>query len=363
MEKPRDNAASSDSRLSRRGFLKAAAATAAVAGVGGLLAACSAPATAPAGTTAPAAPKGKITIKFGHVLAATEPIQKAWEDAAARIKQRTNGDVEVQVFPAGQLGGDRDMAEQSRLGANIVNLIAFGYMSEYVKDFNAFSLPFLFTDWEKEGKKIFTSPLMNDLGDRYLKQGGMVLLASTYFFGERHIASTKPINKPDDMKGLKIRIPPIDMWRELFVTALGAAGTPLEWAEVYPALQSGTIDAAEAPYSSIKGSKLHEVAKNVAATGHFTQVNAVHVGYKYWDTLPKDVQTVVKEEILTAGDAYAKAQLESAAKDREALIKEGAKVVDVDRKAFQDKSKVVYDKFEPTFTKGLLDQIYKLRGG
>ncbi|MHB1134699.1 MAG: TRAP transporter substrate-binding protein DctP [Chloroflexota bacterium] len=361
MEKSVDNAAHKRAWLSRRGFLKAAAAALAATSVGGLTAACSSPA-APAATTAPAAAKTKLTIKFGHVLAATEPIQKAWEDAGARIKERTKGDVEVQVFPAGQLGGDRDMAEQSRLGANILNLIAYGYMAEYVKDFNAFSLPFLFSDWAKEGKNIFMSPLVDELAEKYLKQGGMVLLAPGYYFGERHIASTKAIAKPDDMKGVKIRIPPIDMWRDLFVTALGAAGTPLEWAEVYSALQTGTIDAAEAPFSSIKGSKLHEVAKNVAVTGHFTQVNAVHVGYKYWDSLPKDVQTIVKEEILKAQDIYVQAQLDSAVKDREALIKEGAKVVDVDRAAFRQKTQVVWDKYAPTFSAGLLDKIAKLRG-
>jgi TRAP-type transport system periplasmic protein len=368
MRPEKDTGSVEHGALSRRAFLKALGLAAAATGGGALLAGCTtqpqaaAPPAPVAQATPVPAPRSKIVVKMAHVLAATEPITKAWEDAAVRIGERTAGEVEVQVFPASQLGGDRDVAEQSRLGANIIPFTSFGYVAEYVKDFNAVGLPFLFSDWETEGKRIFVSPLMEEMADKYLRQGGMVLLATNYFFGERHIASSRPINTPDDMRGLKIRIPPIDMWRELFVTALGAAGTPLEWAEVYSALQTGVIDAAEAPFSSIKGSKLNEVAKNISVTGHFTQVNSVQVGYKFWDTLPKDVQTIIKEEVVKAGDEYSRAQIESAKRDREALIKEGANLIDVDRKLFREKTKVVYDKFEPTFSKDLLNRIYELRG-
>jgi tripartite ATP-independent transporter DctP family solute receptor len=360
-----------EGRVTRRRFLyRVAAAGLTLPTVGGLLGACaSAPAAAPTPAerivektvvvTPTPAPR-KIELKYGHVLSATDPQHKLWEQVANRIKERTNGDVVIQVFPGGQLGGDRDLAEQSRLGAPIIAGAAVGYLAEYIKDYNALTLPYLFTDWDQQGKKIAMSPLMNELNERYLKQAGMVVLAQNYFVGERHVIAKRQINKPDDMKGLKIRIPPIDMWRDTFA-AFGAAPTPLEWAEVYPALQQGVIEGAEAFYSSLRSSKLHEIAKFVATTGHFSQISVYHVGFKMWDSLPKDVQQVITEEWVKGCDEGSRIAIDGAAAEAEGMKREGATIVEVDRKSFEAAAKSVWDKYTPDFSKGLLDRVLQLR--
>lgn len=301
----------------------------------------------------------KIVIKVGHVLAPTEPTHQAALKWARRMKERTNGQVELQIFPSSQLGSNRDTYEQARLGANVIGHTDPGYMSEFVPDFGVLNGPFLFDDWNTQGKKLMNSLFMAELKERLKKEAGLRVLAFNWYFGPRHLISSRPIRNPQEMRGLKVRIPPNPMWRET-IAAMGGTPTTLEWAEVYTGLGQGVVDAAEAPLSTLVGSRLYEVKKVITLTGHFNAVTGMVIGEKFFQTLPRDVQKILEEEAVAAGEEMSKMTLALQQEFRKKLEAAGVQFVQSDVQAFQKATEVVYTKF-PKWTLGLYARVKGIR--
>lgn len=356
--------------LSRRDFLRYVAAIAGAGAALPVLTACGSSAATPTQapqkaaepTKAAAAAKSgeKIVLKFGHVLATTEPIHKAAEAWGKKVAERTNGKAEIQVFPSSSLGNNRDTYEQALLGAPVLGHTDPGYMMDYVPDFGILNGPFLVDDFA-QFDKIMASELFGDMKKRLLEKG-LRLLAFNWAFGQRHLISSKPIPNPDAMKGMKFRVPPNQMWVET-VAAMGGTPTPLEWAEVYSGLSQGVVDGAEAPLSTLWGSKLHEVKKVITLTGHFKAITGVVVGEKFWQTLPEDVRKVVEEEAVNHGKLATKAVLDSEAEWKTKLEKEGGVTfAQSDVAAFRKATEVVYTKF-PAWTPGLHDKVKAILKG
>ena len=184
---------------------------------------------------------------------------------------------------------------------------------------------------------------------------GIKLLAMDWYFGERDIISKKPINSPDDMKGLKIRVPSNTMWTAT-MEALGAAPTTIQWSEVYSALDQGVVDAAEAPLATIYSSKLQEAAKYISTTGHFTGIIGLQMSQKVWDSMTEEQQTALTECIEEEGKIYSENVLGSEQEYREKLEAEGVTFIDVDRAPFQELCQSVYTKF-PEWSDGLLETV------
>ncbi len=156
-------------------------------------------------------------------------------------------------------------------------------------------------------KAFSTSPLFGELAEGYRgKSGGNKVLAITYY-GERQVTSNKPINKPDDMKGLKIRVPDAPLYT-MFPRAVGANPTPIAFAEVYLALQNGTVDAQENPLPTIDAKKFYEVQKYIVLTGHITDALLTIVGAPTWAKL-SDADKKIFEDVLREAAARATAQI------------------------------------------------------
>lgn len=190
-------------------------------------------------------------LKVAHALAPTEPIHLVAEDFAKAVGQRTNGRVQVQVFPSEQLGINKDMLEQVRQGAPIIQIADPGFMSDYVPDFGVLNGPYLITS-PAEFKKLLASDWYADLREKSEKSG-LRPLAFNFFFGVRNMLGNKPFRSPADLQGVTMRIAPNPLWVETF-KSLGARGVPLPWTEVYGALAQNVVDAVEAPLGSLNAS-------------------------------------------------------------------------------------------------------------
>lgn len=296
----------------------------------------------------------KIVIKAGHVLAPTEPTHVALLKWAERMKERTGGQVEMQIFASSQLGSNRDMMEQAVLGAAVISHADPGYIQDYYVNFGVLNGPFLFREWD-QAKRLVSGPLVKEWADTMRKEKGMRLLALNWYFGPRHVIAHQPLRNPEEMKGKKVRVPPNIMWKET-IQAMGGAPTPLEWAEVYTGLAQKVVDAAEAPLSTLVGTRLYEVAKVITLTGHFKAITGMVIGEKFFQTLPPNVQKILEEEAIRAGDEMSAMTLAKQGEFMNALKEKGVTFQQGDVAAFEKATQVVYTKF-PAWTPGIYDKV------
>ncbi|MEV8467524.1 C4-dicarboxylate TRAP transporter substrate-binding protein [Fluviibacterium sp. DFM31] len=294
-------------------------------------------------------------IRLGHVTSDKEPIQQAMEQFVSKVAERTDGQVEITIFPNAQLGTNSEVYEQMRAGAPIMTISDPGYLSDFVADFGVLGGPYLMAD-PRDFTKIIDSDLYADMKDRLRDESQIELLALNWLFGSRHLISDRPISTPGDIAGMTFRTPPNIMWVETF-DAMGARPTQLAWAEVYSGLSAGVVEGAEAPLPSIYGAKLHEVKKVISLTGHFKGFTGLVINAEYFANLPEDIQTVLVEEAVAAGVFMTDLMLNS---EEEWIAKLEAEGVtfnrDVDIPAFQEKTAVTYTKF-PDWSPGLYDQV------
>jgi len=300
----------------------------------------------------------EYVIKLGHVIAPSEPIHQAFERMAQRVKDRTKGRVEIQVYPNSQLGSNKDTYEQARMGAPVMVHIDPGYASELGDvDIGILNGPFLYDSWE-QAKKLLAAPLVQKINDNIRQRGNLRILSWGYYFGSRHVISDRGYPTPADIKGRKVRVPPNPMWVETF-KAMGAVPTPLQWSEVYSGLAQGVVDAAEAPLSTLYGSKLFEVKKVVTLTGHFKAVTGVGIGEGYFQSLPKDIQQIIQEEAEEGGRWVAPITLQKEDEFKQTLAKGGVTFVQADADAYRKATAATYNAF-PKWTPGLYDRVRAL---
>jgi len=299
----------------------------------------------------------EIKIRFAHSLSTTEPAHQAAEYFAKNVAARTNGRVQIQVFPGEQLGPGREVNEMIRQGANVMNITDPGYLSDFVPDIGVLNGPYLIQD-PKDYEKLLASDWYKGV-EQKLNQAGFKLIMANGFFGQRHMIADKPIRKPEDAAGMTVRVPPNTMWIETF-KAMGARPTTVQWSEVYNALQQNVVQAAEAPLGSLWGVKLHEQRKVISLTGHFTAFVMWPINAGYFAKLPPDVQQVLLEEGKKAGDYMTKLTLEQQQDYVNKFKAAGVTfVTDVDLPAFQKATAGVYAAF-PKWSPGLHSQVTKI---
>jgi tripartite ATP-independent transporter DctP family solute receptor len=299
----------------------------------------------------------QVKLRVAHALAPSEPIHRAVEGFAKAVTERTGGKVRVSVFPSEQLGPNKDVYEQVRQGAPIIQVADPGFMSDYVPDIGVMNGPYL-TDDPRAFKALLGSDWYKEIQGQ-LQKAGFRALSFNYFFGARNMLGSKPFRTPADVAGVTTRIAPNPMWLETF-KAMGARGVPLPWTEVYSALSQGVVDAVEAPLGSLVGSKLQEQRKVLSLTGHFTAYLGLVMNEKVFASLSPEVQKIMIEESVRAGDEMTRITIENDKKLLEDLKKQGVTVVsNVDIKAFRAATAPVYSAF-PKWTPGLYPRIRKI---
>ena len=272
-------------------------------------------------------------LKWAHVYETSEPYhtQSVW--AAEEIKKRSNGKFDIQVFPASSLGKETDINQGMQLGT--VDMIISGpsFAARSYPRLGIAYYPFIFRD----GDHLLAyskSEVFKEMVDEFRKKTGIQITAYTYY-GARHTTSQKEFKDCAGMKGLKIRVPDVPAYRAT-PEACGANPTPIAFAEVYLALQNGTVDAQENPLTTIEAKKFYEVQKHVMLTGHIVDGLTTQIAPHVWSTL-SDADKKLFTEVTQEAAARATAQI----KKREAELvdefrKKGLGVHEVDRKSFVD---------------------------
>jgi len=297
-------------------------------------------------------------LKWAHVYEVSEPYHTAAVWAAGEIKKRTNGRYDVEVFPASTLGKETDINQGLTLGT--VDIIYTGqlFAGRTHGPLAIGGAPYMFRDFD-HWKKYSTSGLFGELAEGYRqKSGGNKVVAITYY-GERHTTSNKAINKPEDMKGLKIRVPDAPLYT-MFPRAVGANPTPIAFAEVYLALQNGTVDAQENPLPTIDAKKFYEVQKFIVLTGHITDALLTIVGGPTWNKL-NDADKKTFEAVLKEAAARATGEIVEIEKKMSAEFeKRGKTVVRADRKPFRAAVMKLHNGPDATWPKDVYDKLQKL---
>jgi tripartite ATP-independent transporter DctP family solute receptor len=271
-------------------------------------------------------------LKWAHVYEIAEPYHTEALWAAEEIKKRTNGRYEIGVFPASQLGNENQINEGLGLGTVDIIYTGTAFAGSIHKPLAISGAPFMLRDFD-HWKAYRESKLFRDLAKGYEDKTRHKVIALTYY-GERMVTANKEIKKPDDMKGMKLRVPPAPLFLML-TKSVGANATPIAFAEVYLALQQGTVDGQENPLPTIMAKKFYEVQSHIMLTGHISESLLTIVGTHVW-AKASDADKKVFEEVLMQAAAKASDQIRTQEqKIADELRKLGKNVVTVDREAFR----------------------------
>jgi tripartite ATP-independent transporter DctP family solute receptor len=271
-------------------------------------------------------------LKFARVYETSEPYHTAAVWAAGEIAKRTSNRYAIEVFPASSLGNETQINQALTLAT--VDIIYTGQLFAG-RSYGPISIggaPFIFRDFD-HWKKYAESKLFEELAAGYQKgSGGNSVVAITYY-GNRQTTSNKALNKPDDMKGLKIRVPDAPLYT-LFPRAVGANPTPIAFAEVYLALQNKTVDAQENPLPTIDAKKFYEVQTHINITAHITDALLTIVGAPLWAKLSDADKKVFAAVFQEAAVKATGEIIEIEKRLMTEFSKRGKTVVMVDRKPF-----------------------------
>ncbi len=283
-----------------------------------------------------------VKLTLGHGAAPGNPRHEASVKFAEVLKAKTGGRIEVQVAPSAQLGDDAAMVTALRTGALDMSANSQGAVANAVPEYNAYGMPFLFST-PAAAFKLLDGPLGKELGERSAEKG-MVLLGA-WDNGIRHMTNSKrPIAKVDDMKGLKMRVPP-DATLVDIMKSVGAEAQQIRFAELYVALQQGVVDGQENPLVNIHASKLYEVQKHLALTSHQFQMTPLLMSKRTWDRLSEADKKAVQEAAAEATALQRKLSQEADDKLLADLKSKGVQVTTPDRAGFEKATSDVDDKW------------------
>ena len=304
----------------------------------------------------PVAAQQKLTIRLGHVMPPTHFENIAFEQLAADIAKRSNGRIEMKIFPASQLGSEREQTEQLNLGALEMHSSG-GALQNYAPQLGIWALPFLFKGPEHYDR-VMDGPIGQEMRDLLLKNSSIRILAY-YPNGERMFFNNKrPLTTLADFKGIKIRVDdqPVSaqIWR-----ALGASPIPIAFAETYSALQAGVVDAGENPPTNIIRMRFYEVGKYVTATRHSLTTMALQTNEKWWQGLAAADRQLLTDSITAFLPARRKTGWEADKEALEELRKLGATIVEVqNREEFASALLPLYQQYgERTGSMALIERI------
>jgi tripartite ATP-independent transporter DctP family solute receptor len=311
------------------GVLCVFAASALVAGCGG------------SSTKAPT-PQQEIVLKVAEDQPADYPTTMGLKEMARLVEERSKGHIKIQVYPGGQLGGEKETIEMTQLGTLAMTRVSTAPMVGFVPKMGVFSMPYLFRDNDHYWK-VLDGPVGKEML-KELEKSGLVGLGY-YDAGARSFyAKSKPINTPEDIKGLKIRVQQSKIFVDT-VNGLGASATPMGYGEVYGGLQTGVIDGAENNPPSLWAVKHFEVCKYFSLDEHAMVPEVLLMSKKVWDGLSPDDQKLIAQAAADSVVYQKKAWADYTKKAMDELKAKGVVINTVDKEAFRKAVAPVYEKY------------------
>ncbi|WP_313348282.1 sialic acid TRAP transporter substrate-binding protein SiaP [Paracoccus sp. (in: a-proteobacteria)] len=274
----------------------------------------------------------QTVMKWAHIFEVSEPFHTEAVWAAEQIAERTEGRYKIEVYPAAQLGNEVNLDEGLTLGTVDIVILANGLAAKKYPPIGVTYYPFTFRD-PAHLLAYTKSPVYKKLTEGYAEKAGHHILATAYY-GTRHSTANKAITQCGDLAGMKMRVPSIPAYLAM-PAACGANTTPIPFAELYLALQNGTVEAQENPLTSIEAKKLDEVQSHIALTGHIVDQLNIIVSKSAWNGLSEDDRAIFAEVMQEAA-----ARASQKTSDREAELLEifrskGLTIDEVDRASFE----------------------------
>ena len=299
-----------------------------------------------------------LVMKWGIVLQPEHPFVLGMKKTAEIVAQKTNNRIQIQVFPSAQLGTGKDMIEAVVFGSQAMATEGAAMFSQWSPRLSIMEAPYIFRDVDHM-YKVMKGPIGQEMQDELVAKRGLRSLGVLYY-GVRHLTANKPVTKPEDVKGMKLRVPEVPLYLEM-ARAWGANPTPMAFAELYLALKQGTVDAQENPIPTINSGKFYEVQKYLILTGHIMVPQFHAISDKLWKSLSPADQKILQDAV-DEGIAFSNDML---IKQEQSLVdefkKKGMQIITPDVEAFRKASMTAIPKLEEKWGKGLYEKIVAVR--
>ncbi|CAM3302775.1 MULTISPECIES: TRAP transporter substrate-binding protein [Brevibacillus] len=311
---------------------------------------------APAESAAPSGDGQSFVFKAGHSLTEDHPYHVSLKDMAKRVEEKSQGKVKIEVYPLSQLGAERELTEGLTLGTVDMVITSTAPVTNFYPKLGVLDLPFLF-----ESRDHAYKVLDGKVGQDILKdiESANIIGLAWAENGFRHVTNgSKVVKTPADLQGMKLRTQENQIHLAAF-EALGAKPTPMAWTEALTALQQGVVDGQENPAIVANTYKLYDSKQTqMSLTGHVYSAAMILFSKPVWDKLPADVQTLLAEEAKVAGKEERELMIKMEEESLQVLKDNGMTITeDVDKQAFRDAMKPVYEKFAGQIDQDLLNEI------
>lgn len=292
----------------------------------------------------------QIIIKYGMISSETHTTYLAAEKFAQEVDEKSDGRIKVEIYPNGQLGGDLQLTESTSNGVIQMSLPATTVLTSFNEIWGVLDMPYLFNDAEKAFEALDGE--VGDALEGYFDEINSINLCYE-FNGIRNVTNNiRPINKPEDLKGIKLRVMESPVFIDTF-TALGTNPTPMSFNELFTGLQQGTVDGQENPASLIYESKFNEVQKYFSETKHCYNFCPVLMNKDFYNSLSEEDQKIIQDAAKTwLKDWQRNEEVTNNDKYIEKIAESGVecnKISDEDMKLFNEKVQPVYDKYQDKF--------------
>lgn len=304
------------------------------------------------GSEAPAPEKKVITVSTKFVD--DEQTAISLNKVVNAINERSNGSLELKLFTSGVLPIGKDGMEQIVSGSDWILVDGVNFLGDYVPDYNAITGPFLYTTFD-EYFAMTKTPLVQELNQKIEEDHGVKVLSLDWVFGFRSMMTNKPITRPEDMRGLNIRVPTSQLYTYT-IEAMGGNPVSMPYPDTYAAIQQGVINGVEGSIMTYYGTQQYENVKEYSLTNHLLGVSAVVISDKLWDQLTEEQQTIISEEFEKGMQDNLDETIKAEAEFAELLKAEGVNFHEVDAEAFLKAVEPVYTKF-PQWTPGIYERI------
>lgn len=311
---------------------------------------------------APLAIAETITISIAHDNHPGDPLTEACNYWAEILSERSNGSMELKTYPSGQLGSKNDLIDQMYAGEAIMVVVNPPFVADRgVPDMGILQAPYLIENWS-DFDKLKENPWWTEQLEK-MRGIGMQVVADNWQYGVRHTLTVKPVSKPEDLKGMKVRTQSSTIHVEGFA-CMGATPTPMTLSEVYTSLQQGVIDGLENPISVLYSGKFQEVAKHLVLDGHIFDLSMIVISNEVFDNLSPEQQKILVETGMEAGRKQNELAELANEDSLNKMKEEGVVVTEVDFKAFQEAAQSFYENSAITskWTPGLHETIKAIIG-
>lgn len=302
--------------------------------------------------TSESATAQQIELRLGHNVAVGTPTDQGVKRFAQLVEERSNGTIKVRTYAGGQLGNEQQMIEGLQIGTIDMAAIVGATFGNVVPEANVLGLLYAFRDVEHMQKAMRGEP-GKMIADALRTKLNIHLIDGSWYYGTRQLTSNRPVERPEDMQGMKIRIVPVPIF-EAGWRAIGATPTPVDFKELFTALQTNTVDAQENPLPIIESVGVPLVHKNLTLTGHVVANETLAMSDDTYNRLTPEQRGLIVQAARDAGEYRNKLTLDSEAALLEKFKANGMTIISSDKDAFRTKVSGV----AKSFRDGVLANIY-----